>query len=114
MGLKNTVAVLIFQGGPEDGHMVPLVGGVNSLGRQVGNQVRVEDVGVSRKHAEITERQDGYYLMDLSSNGTFVNGKRISKDEHLLDDGDSITLGPSKVSLLFRSDTAHTQIISLD
>ncbi|MBD2772795.1 ATP-binding cassette domain-containing protein [Iningainema tapete] len=56
---------------------------------------------VSRLHATIYPDSKGHILQDLSTNGTFVNGKRISHRVHLLD-GDTIQLGP--FSLLYRQD----------
>ena len=105
-------AFLIVKGGPDDGRTVPLKGTV-TLGRQDENDVVVDEAGVSRRHAEIAETDVGFYLTDLSKNGTFVNDGNVEEDVRLLDDGDRIRLGPSEVSLLFRSQSADTVEIDL-
>ena len=56
-------------------------------------QVPSEVTDVSRRHAEVSPlRDNAYELLDLdSSNGTFVNGVRVTR--HVLHPGDVITLG---------------------
>lgn len=63
------------------------------IGRAPDNDVVVDDLLVSRLHAEMTLRGDGTWeLVDLESdNGTFVNGRRI--DRKVLDALDVVTLG---------------------
>jgi pSer/pThr/pTyr-binding forkhead associated (FHA) protein len=54
--------------------------------------VRLEDQSVSRRHAIITRRLNTTRILDdRSSNGTYVNGRRISEEQ--LRDGDVIVLG---------------------
>jgi hypothetical protein len=64
------------------------------IGRSAqGNHVVVQDPLVSSAHAEIRAQGGGHYVQDLrSTNGTFVNGERISRP-YPLADGDRITLG---------------------
>jgi adenylate cyclase len=53
---------------------------VLTLGRDLGNKVIIEDRKASRQHARIEKRSDGYYLVDVSTNGCFVTiGKRPEK-----------------------------------
>ena len=62
------------------------------VGREKGLAVAVPLKGVSRRHARITREQEAFFIEDLSStNGTFLNGQPISREElwHL----DVITLG---------------------
>jgi len=62
------------------------------LGRDHSNRVQLHDTEVSRQHAEIRHEEDGFVLVDLgSSNGTFVNGRRIER--HRLASGDHLQLG---------------------
>ena len=65
-----------------------------TIGRDDSAEVRMSDAGVSRSHARILTRPDGViYLVDLdSSNGTFVNGERITGPTFLAD-GDKIGVG---------------------
>jgi Protein of unknown function (DUF3662)/FHA domain len=66
------------------------------LGRSRDCDVRVADLNVSRKHAEVREEGDGWVLVDLgSTNGTLLNGKRVDRER--LEDGDTITLGSTEV-----------------
>ncbi len=66
------------------------------LGRSHECDVRVADLNVSRRHAEVREEGDGYVLVDLSStNGTLLNGRPVER--HRLEDGDTITLGSTEI-----------------
>jgi pSer/pThr/pTyr-binding forkhead associated (FHA) protein len=66
------------------------------IGRDPGNDVVLDDRRVSRKHAEIRLRLGRYTLYDLqSTNGTYVNGRRVA--EKVLDDGDRISIGGLEV-----------------
>ena len=74
---------------------VPVTGTV-VLGRGVEADVQIPDTGVSRRHAKV----EGNRITDLgSTNGTRVNGARITEAE--LQDGDRITLGSTEI--VFRS-----------
>jgi pSer/pThr/pTyr-binding forkhead associated (FHA) protein len=60
-----------------------------------------ESFTVSRNHALLVHRADGYYIDDLGSlNGTYVNRRRI--ESHKLEDGDEIQIGKFKLSYLER------------
>lgn len=107
--MNRTLGVLLVEGGPDDTQMFPLLGGTNTLGRESSNDVVDTENGVSRRHVEIVETQTGYILRDLSTNGTYVNDRLISKDDHVLGDGDRIRLGSSAVTFVFRSDSAGRQ-----
>jgi hypothetical protein len=66
------------------------------LGRSREADVRVADVNVSRRHAELRQEGAGYWIVDLeSTNGLEVNGKRV--DRARVRDGDRITLGSTEV-----------------
>jgi pSer/pThr/pTyr-binding forkhead associated (FHA) protein len=62
------------------------------FGRDAASDVVVTSGDVSRRHAEIQVGTEGYVLMDLSVNGTFVNGKRVGRS-HLLARADVIRIG---------------------
>lgn len=62
------------------------------IGRSTGADIRVDQESVSRQHAEIATRGDGFVLRDRRSlNGTFVNDVRV--DEHALASGDLLKVG---------------------
>jgi adenylate cyclase len=76
------------------------LGQVTTLGRHPANTLRLADREVSKEHASIERVNGGFMLRDLeSSNGTFVNGRRVK--ELRLRDGDEISLGGSR--LIFQS-----------
>jgi hypothetical protein len=66
------------------------------LGRSRACDVRVPDVNVSRRHAELRQEGTAYWIVDLdSTNGTVVNGKQVERER--LRDGDTITLGSTDI-----------------
>ena len=66
------------------------------LGRSREADVRVSDVNVSRRHAELRQEGAGYWIVDLgSTNGVAVNGTRV--DRTRVRDGDRIVLGSTEV-----------------
>ena len=77
-----------------DGREIPLSGGVTTLGRTTDNDVSFpDDANVSRRHAEIESRNGDYVVIDLrSSNGTTVNGEKLTGERYLAP-GDVIMLG---------------------
>ncbi len=75
-----------------DGREYPVSATGLSFGREVGCDVVIPGVAVSRRHAEIGVTTDGYTLRDLSTNGVYVNGKRVEGSQ-LLSRGDVIQIG---------------------
>jgi hypothetical protein len=74
------------------GDRVPLGEYVLTIGRQADSAIVLADTNASRRHAEIRPGGDGFVIVDLgSTNGTAVNGQRIS--EHPLHDGDELRFG---------------------
>jgi FhaA, N-terminal domain/FHA domain len=66
------------------------------LGRSRDCDLRVQDLNVSRRHAELREDDDTYWIVDLGSmNGTLLNGRRVEREK--LSDGDRITIGSTEV-----------------
>ncbi|HEY8197076.1 MAG TPA: FHA domain-containing protein [Gemmatimonadales bacterium] len=63
-----------------------------TFGRDAGSDVVVAGSEVSRLHAEIRNEPDGYILIDISVNGTYVNGERVGKT-HRLSRADVIRIG---------------------
>ncbi|MCD6580895.1 MAG: FHA domain-containing protein [Desulfuromusa sp.] len=70
-----------------------------SIGRNPKNDIQIDNPAVSSSHAVIKKVMNTYFIEDLgSTNGTFVNEKKIDKYELL--DGDEVIIG--KHSLEFR------------
>jgi Protein of unknown function (DUF3662)/FHA domain len=66
------------------------------LGRSRACEVRIPDVNVSRRHAELRQEGATYWIVDLDSmNGTVVNGQRVERER--LHDGDTITIGSTDI-----------------
>ncbi|HKQ68409.1 MAG TPA: GGDEF domain-containing protein [Polyangiaceae bacterium] len=67
----------------------------NLIGRGKECGVRIDDPGISRRHARVVRRGPGaYFVEDLGSrNGTFVGGKQVVN--HRLEEGDRIQVGPT-------------------
>jgi hypothetical protein len=89
-------ALLVFG----DGTKVAVKPGVLSIGRSADSSVPLNDTNVSRRHAEIRSRGEGsqirWYIVDVgSTNGTMLNGVRIS-GEQKLKSGDSLMLGGTR------------------
>jgi type VI secretion system protein ImpI len=76
---------------------------------------------ISSKHCEIRFRERGYWLHDVSTNGTFVNGAQYRLDApYLLRDGDRLSIGPYIIAVsvegqaVFRDDGATSHNGALD
>ena len=77
---------------------IPLAEGDTVLGRSRGCGVRIDEESVSRSHALLSIHDDAAQIRDLgSSNGLFVNGRRVTK-ETPLKNGDIVSLGSCKIS----------------
>src|SRR4030066_802889 len=74
-----------------------------NIGRRTGSEILLDNMSVSGNHASIFTIGEDSFCQDLhSTNGTFVNNKRIAK--HHLEDGDVITIGNH--SLTYRNEKA--------
>lgn len=93
---------LVMRTGPNPGKVFELTKGEVYIGRDISNDVVINDAEISRKHARLISQSGGYLLEDLgSTNGSFVNGQRLM-GPHLLRTGELIMLGEN-VSLAFES-----------
>jgi len=72
-----------------------------TIGRSEGADILFYDITVSREHARIVRRPDGFYIEDSDSlNGTYVNRRRV--ESHHLSDGDELQIGKFKLTYLER------------
>ncbi|MGC9398145.1 MAG: FHA domain-containing protein [Anaerolineae bacterium] len=68
-----------------------------TIGRDPGNHIHLNHPTVSRQHAEIVQQGSAQLIRDLgSSNGTFLNGQRVTQGTRLTM-GDVIQIGPYKL-----------------
>jgi pSer/pThr/pTyr-binding forkhead associated (FHA) protein len=69
-----------------DAERAPLIRGENLVGRDPAAHVRIDAVGISRRHAMIVVADDEVTLRDLSSkNGTFIDDVRVTSPRPLID-----------------------------
>jgi uncharacterized RDD family membrane protein YckC len=98
---KAAMAKIIVNPTSSSRREVALSRSLVSIGRDPSNDVVLPDAMVSRRHAVIEYRGAQYYIRDCnSSNGSLVNGDRVS--ERSLRDGDLVAIGTAR--LLFRDD----------
>jgi len=92
---------LVMQAGPTPGKTFDLSGTEITLGRDINANLTINIPEVSRRHARFRQEGGSYLLEDLgSTNGTFVNGQRLSSP-HFLRVGDVIMLGEA-VTLFYQ------------
>jgi len=92
------MASLFVIQGRDQGRRFDLAAEARTIGRDAGNHIQLRDHEASRRHAELHGEDGQFELVDLqSSNGTFVNGKRIERAT--LRTGDRVQIG--RTLLLF-------------
>lgn len=58
----------------------PILKGITTIGRKLDNDLVIQDVLVSRHHAEVIQRDGAYFIKDKNSTGgTYLNNKRIKE-----------------------------------
>ncbi len=86
------VAKLIMTSSSGEKTEYELVNETTTIGRKPGNDIQIDNLSVSGRHAQVITILEDSFLEDLgSTNGTYVNGKLIKK--HALQHGDVITIG---------------------
>jgi EAL domain-containing protein (putative c-di-GMP-specific phosphodiesterase class I) len=109
---ENTVP-LRLERKSQDGSLwvIPIEHSPFIIGRKEGSNLLLASDGVSRKHAEIIESFDGWRIMDCdSTNGTFVNGRRLTENQ-LLNHGDYITIGEIRFDVVVQIDDSALTLI---
>lgn len=102
MFLPDDIIPLHLEGKTRDGrHLVVVVDhSPFQIGRKEGTALFLASEGISRNHAEIISTSDGWLLRDCgSTNGTFVNGRRLGA-AHLLRPGDTIKFADVKFEVI--------------
>jgi hypothetical protein len=92
-------ALVVRSGGGRAGeHFLP-EGERTTIGRSPDNDIFLDDVTVSRKHAVLLRRGDEFFIEDLGSlNGTYVNRKRIESAR--LESGDEVQVGKYRLTFM--------------
>jgi pSer/pThr/pTyr-binding forkhead associated (FHA) protein len=103
--LPSGSALLVVQRGPSAGSRFLLDTEVVAAGRHPDSEIFLDDVTVSRRHAEFRRTPEGYTVADVGSlNGTYVNRDRI--DGVALQGGDEVQIGKYRL-VYFASHTGQ-------
>lgn len=96
-GNTNHMPKLVISDG--DGEREVGLAAGSTLGRTSDNEIQLKIPEASRQHCRFTEEQGSWFIEDLgSSNGTKVNGRKVTKFE--LQDGDVIAVGNTSLKFL--------------
>ncbi len=96
--LTESTAMVVVKRGPNAGSKFVLENEVTKAGRHPDSDIFLDDITVSRRHAEIHRGAESYSVRDAGSlNGTYLNRERI--DEAPLSNGDELQIG--KFRLVF-------------
>jgi pSer/pThr/pTyr-binding forkhead associated (FHA) protein len=106
--LPEGMGMLVVKRGPNAGSRFALEAEVTKAGRHPDSEIFLDDITVSRRHAEFVRQENGYLVRDVGSlNGTYLNRERI--EEYRLTNGDEVQIG-GKFKLVFLAaggDSAH-------
>lgn len=95
--LPAGTALLIVQRGPNIGARFLLDDSSVTVGRDPGSSIFLDDVTVSRRHAEFLFDQAAFHVRDFGSlNGTYVNRQRV--DSAVLTAGDEVQVGKYRMT----------------
>ena len=93
------VGMLVVKRGPNSGSKFALDKDVITAGRHPESDIFLDDITVSRRHAEVARSGSGYVVRDVGSlNGTYLNRQRV--EEGQLADGDELQIGTFKLVFL--------------
>jgi pSer/pThr/pTyr-binding forkhead associated (FHA) protein len=97
--LPRGVGLLVVKRGADVGVRFALEAAVTQAGRHPESDIFLDDITVSRRHAEFVTRDEVTTVRDVGSlNGTYVNRERI--DEATLSSGDEVQIGKFKLLYL--------------
>jgi hypothetical protein len=98
LGVDGPALVVRSGGGRAGEHFIPQEERT-TIGRSPDCEIFLDDVTVSRQHAILVRKDDGFVIEDQGSlNGTFVNRRRIESAE--LADGDEVQVGKYRLTFL--------------
>lgn len=106
-GLPAGSALLVVKRGPNAGSRFLLDADVTTAGRHPDSDIFLDDITVSRRHAEFVREGEAFALRDVGSlNGTYLNRERI---EHaVLTGGDEVQIGKYRLVFLAGSGTGES------
>jgi hypothetical protein len=92
-------ALLVVKRGPNAGSRFLLDADVTTAGRHPDSDIFLDDITVSRRHAEFVREADGFAVRDVGSlNGTYLNRERIERA--VLAGGDEVQIGKYRLVFL--------------
>ncbi|HEX9683710.1 MAG TPA: FHA domain-containing protein [Acidimicrobiales bacterium] len=95
--VREPVAVLVVTRGPNAGSRYALDTNPTRIGRHPDSDIFLDDITVSRHHAEVHETESGWVVRDTDSlNGTYLNRTRV--EDGPLANGDEIQIGRFKLT----------------
>lgn len=95
-------AVLVIRSGDLTGNRFTLSKDITQIGRHQDSDILLDDITVSRRHAEVVKTSNSLLVRDLGSlNGTYVNQSRV--DEFALKHGDELQVGKFRMVLFSKS-----------
>jgi pSer/pThr/pTyr-binding forkhead associated (FHA) protein len=102
--LATGVGSLIVRSGSQAGATFSLRNEVTRLGRSTDNEISLDDITVSRRHAIVERNEAGYAVRDGGSlNGTYLNQQRID-GEVPLHHGDELQVGKFRLVFFERTE----------
>ncbi|WP_305091490.1 FHA domain-containing protein [Prescottella sp. R16] len=108
-GLPAGSALLVVKRGPNAGSRFLLDQPTTSAGRHPDSDIFLDDVTVSRRHAEFRQDDDEFQVVDVGSlNGTYVNREPV--DSAVLANGDEVQIGKFRLVFLTGPRTGGSQI----
>jgi pSer/pThr/pTyr-binding forkhead associated (FHA) protein len=103
--LETGTALLVGVRGPNRGARFLLDRDVVTVGRHPDSDIFLDDITVSRRHAEFRRDEGRFWVHDVGSlNGTYVNGERA--EDQLLETGDEVQIGKFKLVAFVADDSA--------
>lgn len=97
--LPPGVGMLVVTRGPNSGSRFALDEPLVTAGRHPDSLIFLDDITVSRRHAEVRKVEGGYKVADVGSlNGTYLNRHRVEEAD--LRDGDELQIGTFKLLFL--------------
>ena len=92
----SNTGLFVIESGPKAGARYGLEADLTAIGRHSSADIFLDDVPVSRQHAQVERIGARYQVSDVGSlNGTYLNGTRIECSE--LEDGDVLQVGRFKL-----------------
>ena len=95
--IPNDAGLLVVTRGPNAGSRLKVTKAVTTVGRHPASDIFLDDITVSRRHAEILKTSAGFMVKDVGSlNGTYLNRERV--EEGRLRTGDELQVGKFKLA----------------